>query len=282
MNAGSSMLKKTIFSLLLLCSFTWLSSQECRFFDEPQCFCDLFCGPHRFGIGPEFYYIERKREGERPEDGWMIGERFYYERLRPWCIYYGADQYYATGHVTRKRACGGQSKSKLQDAEVEGRLGYTLLNTWPVSVMFTPFIGFGNFTGTSKILKPRFLKLTFRPSYNYVTAGFLSNYFFCNGFASIGLNMKWKFMSHARNKIIDNAIECHPIVFYQDMGERTHIQVDVPFTYYYWCCREQFFEISIVPFYRNRIYGSQENCPFDFLETKYEMWGCRYMITFVF
>ncbi len=276
------MLKQSILFLLIFCSFTSLSSQEYRLFGESNCFCDLFCGPHRLAIGPEFYYIERHREGEKPEDGWMYGERFFYERLRPWCIYYGADQYYATGCISKKRDCGKKSKSKLQDAEVEGRLGYTLLNTWPVTVMFTPFIGYGNFTGRIRLLEPHFLKLTFKPSYNYFTSGFLSAYYFCNGCASIGCNVKWKFMSHATNKIIDNAIECHPIVFYQNMGLRTQLQIDFPFTYYYWCDREQAYEISIVPFYRNRIYGAKENCPFDFLETKYEMWGARFMIIYAF
>lgn len=277
------MSKKLIAFLLIFSACLPLKSFECRFFPDPQCFCDLFCGPHRLGIGPEFYSIERFRDTsiDSRECGWMIGERFFYERVHPWCIYYGADQYYATGTLTRITDCGTQFKTKLQDAEVEGRIGYTLAHKW-FNVLFTPFFGYGNFTGTSKFLKPSFLRIKFRPTYNFISYGFMSNCFFCNGQVSLGFNVKWKSMTHATNKVTDCTEECHPFVFYQKMGERTQIQIDVPLMYYYWCCREDAFEISIVPFYRNRIYGAHENCPFDFFETKYEMWGARFMIDYVF
>ena len=275
------MLKNLVFFLLICCSFAPLSGFQCQLYDTPTCFCDLFCGPHRLGIGPEFYYIERKRDGKKAEDGYMIGERMTYERLRPWCIYYGAEQYYAVGCISRRTLVSTEMLSKLQDAEVEARIGYTLMNSWRFYFMFTPFVGYGNFTGTNKFLLPRFLKLTFRPTFNYFTTGFLSALYFCNGQASIGLNIKWKSMRHSINRVIDRS-HGHCISFYQRMGDRTQIQVDLPLTYYYWYAREQAFEIAIVPFYRNRIYGAHRNFPFDFLETKFEMWGSRFMINYAF
>lgn len=280
----SNMLHKIVLPLLIFCSFATLYGQgQQQLFPDPLCFCDLLCGPNHLGLGPETYYMERKRDGERAENGWMFGERLYYERLRPNCLYYGAEQYYAVGCISRRTQFDTAFVLKMIDAEVEGRFGYTLYNRSPISVMFTPFVGYGNFTGTSKYIQPHFLRLTFHPTFDYFTAGFLSAYFFCNGFASIGLNMKYKFMHHGINKVIDRTHDdCRCVAFYQSMGNRTHIQVDVPFTYYYWCCREQPFEISIVPFYRNRIYGGQNNFHFDFIETNIQMWGGRFMLVYVF
>lgn len=287
-------MKKKYFILFFLCLCSLLQGWE-FYYPNEKSICTLLRSPHRISIGPEFYYLERQREGEHTQGGWMIGENMVYERLVPFGIYYGAEQYYAAGCVSAKFGCGGNLISKLIDAEAEGRLGYTFYNDYLCTFTLTPFVGWGDFHGTNKFRNPRAIKhIRFRPSYQYTTIGFLSALYLCDGTTTFGINIKLKFMHKAQNIIEDHARRCPDsrhhhhckscdfLCYLQEMGNKTLYQIDFPLTYHCWGCREQSYDFSIIPFFRNRKYGAKANCPFDFLETTIRMWGARVLITYLF
>ncbi len=296
---------------------------------------DILCGPDRFSLGPEVYYVERDRQilfdlkGKLPSElhqkGWMYGERFSYDRVRFNALYYGADQYYAVGKVQGCCSFGMCPQVNLTDAEIEGRLGYTLGFSSPYSFYFTPLVGFGNFTGKEVVIRyarnrrlfilpshqdfvdPHMaarLKITNRPRLYFFSAGFLSGFFF-NECSSAGVNFKVKIPTSARNKLEFCFSKRQNDIYYYDdddnwegcgckedcfrstslcqkMGKLVMYQVDVPLTFYGYYIREEAFELSLIPFWRNRLYGYRQNYPFDFPKTTYNMVGARFLVTYVF
>jgi hypothetical protein len=298
---------------------------------------DILCGPDRFSLGPEVFFVERDRQillkneflpHQIEQTGWMYGERFSYDRIRFNALYYGVDQYYAVGHVEGCLKGGIHPRVNLTDAEVEGRLGYTVGFSSPINAFFTPLVGFGYYAGKEVVkrygrnlnllivasqqdlidpLHFETLTITNRPRIYFYSLGFLTGVFL-NECSSVGINFKAKIPTSAKNKVefcykkphnyydyYDyNSCDCkdacgcckrrcdHSTGLCQEMGKVAMYQIDVPLTFYGYCIREEAFELSLIPFWRNRIYGYSKNVPFNFPETTYKMVGARFLVTYVF
>ena len=79
---------------------------------------------HRLDVGPEIYYLKRKKEGGSYQSGVLYGGRATFERNKVPGIYYALDAYAAYGRINGKTSSGKKLKSKILDSEFQGFLGY--------------------------------------------------------------------------------------------------------------------------------------------------------------
>lgn len=107
------------------------------------------CYPNFLALGPEFYLLKRTRDGGAKQDGWIIGGRISYDRIKPYRLYLGGDFLYATGKLTGKTATGKEMLSSLTDENGEVRIGITLQQEGGRCFFIVPFVGYGFFRETN-------------------------------------------------------------------------------------------------------------------------------------
>ncbi len=234
-------------------------------------------GPHTFSIGPEAYYMVRAREGGSRQYGGLYGGRFCYERLRRSAVYWGAEGYYATGRLNGHDGLDRQIKSKKTDMEIEGRLGYSLQWRSGIPISFTPFFCGGYFKEKNKFIDPSPIECTISEYFPYAGIGFLSRFYVVNNF-SLGVNFKTKYMLGAKCTIDKDPFNDDIHLLIED---KFIYDVDLPMTYSF-CTRGHKVETSVVPFFCYRQYGRHEGHPFDYLGTRYQIYGARLMFTYTF
>lgn len=277
----------TILSLIVLGSVPLLAQDTVSFFNpnmEQICHeeCNNTCSehysfplPHKFSIGPEFYHLQRTREGGTKQDGWMYGVRGSYDRIKRYKLYWGIEGHWAQGTLKGHNGLDDTIKSTFTDAQIEGRLGYTLQAKCTYKPSLTPFVGYGFFRDTNKFKDPSPLLVKFVTTYRYVAYGFLSSIEPRDNF-NIGLNFKGWSMIHARTKVEDDPEEENNSML---MGERFNYRIELPIQYRYCACNEHL-ELGLVPFYEFRHYGRRENFPFDYADTKFRLWGVTIELTY--
>lgn len=260
-------------------NFSYNQANEWEYDTDYDC-CD--CEPEQeclpvlrniFYLGPDIYHVKRLRRGGTHQSGVLCGVRGGYDRIKRYNFYVGVEGAWASGEITGESASGSHLKSTLTEAEIEGRLGYTLGTKHACRPTFTPFVGVGYFNQTNKFRAPSPVPLHFTDTFQYGVVGFLSNIYFMPCL-SAGVNFKAKFVYDPRSRI-SNDPEGEDVTL--KFGEKTQYEVDLPITFYFDFC-DQCWTLSGVPFYIYRHYGEMPNFPFDFVETKYIIYGGRLLL----
>ena len=240
---------------------------------------DFWCirGPHSLTVGPEVYYTHRTREGGSKQKGVLYGGEFCYERLRRSALYWGVEGYYAAGTLKGHDGVDRKIRSKKQDMEIEGRLGYSLKWCWSIPISFTPYFCGGYFQEINQFVEPTPLTYKIKDYFPFIGAGFLSRFYVTPTF-SVGVNFKANYMLGAKSRITDSSLDESIRLIIED---KFFYEVELPLTYSY-CIRSCQWETSFVPFFRYRQYGHHEGFPFDYLETRYQIYGAKLLWRYIF
>jgi len=234
-------------------------------------------GPHRLYIGPEFYHAKRTKDSGSKQTGWLWGGRGLYERRRHAGFYWAADAYYACGEISGKTASGSSLLSKLRDSEIEGRLGYAFCVKKDAKLTMIPYGGYGYFYSKNAFKKPSPLPYDLDICFEYGLLGAEAS-FFPFPCLECGLNFKAKYMLEGKSKVKDDPDFDN---FTQEIESQIQYEADLPFRYYSCLCNKQFIAV-FAPFYRYRHFGGKVNWPFDFIDTKYSIYGARLLISIFF
>lgn len=229
--------------------------------------------PYSIYVGPEIYHMRRWRDGGTVQTGRLDGLRCGIDKIQKYCFYYGFDALYAEGDLSGHTGSDFPLKSTIRDLTLEGRLGYALESISTRCPYFVPFAGFGYFNEINDFHSPSPIPFTFTDSFYYITTGFLSGINF-TPLLSMGLNFKIRFMLNGRSRVTDDP-------FYEDltlsMKEETHYRLEVPFICKLWYPNQNF-KIGCVPFYEYRHFGGRVAYPFNFVDTKFSLFGARFAI----
>lgn len=228
------------------------------------------------GIGPEIYYAERAKEGGAKQNGTLYGVRISFDYVKRYKFYWGADGLWAKGTI-KGHVENAHLKSDLEDANIEGRFGYTFQSkTWRCA-SFTPFFGLGYFWENNHYRHPSPLELHFDTHFCYVPIGFLSQLFVTPCWA-IGVNFKIRVLVDGKQTVShDPQFNDHSLHF----QEKLQYRVELPITHFFnWNCAR--LAAAFVPFYEYRPYGHRANFPFDFLETKFKFYGATLKLLYLF
>jgi len=237
-----------------------------------------FGGEHFLSIAPEIQFMVRTRGEDNRQTGLLYGMRLNYDRFMPWSLYWGGEAFVAWGSLDGKNGFGDHLHSHKRDSDVEARLGYTMqFHACCAPFYFSPFVVGGYFEGTNRYVAPSPLELRFCNYFPYMGLGFLSRTYTTETF-SIGLNFKTKFTIGAKSLITDDPDFDDQLLIIED---KVLYELDIPFNFRY-CCWGHPFEFSLTAFYRYRHYGEHSNFPFDFVDTRFQVWGGRASFTVIF
>lgn len=230
-----------------------------------------------FFIGPEFYYLSRTRDGGTNQNGMMYGGRIGFERIKRCHWYLGTDILYAKGKLEGSSSSGSHIKSEMTDTIYEGRLGYTFQHNYGLYAFIVPFIGGGYFREVNDFTAPTPLPITFTDTFKYATAGVLTGLQFAN-YWNLGINFKLKWMLDGKSRVSDDPdFDDETLI----MDNQFQYRLEVPLSYQF-CYYSTYLEAEIVPFYEHRHFGGRENFPFDFIDTKFHLWGARLELSYRF
>lgn len=262
--------RKPLATLLTCLSILTFSPSQAD--NEYECACqcepDWLNMPYQFYFGPECYRSSRAKEGGSRQRGWMYGARGGVDYLKRYCIYWGGDVACATGHLYGKSGRGISLKSRMKDASVEGRLGYTFQRKHGCRPMLALFVSGGYFSERNNYSRPHDFPVHFHITYPYVGAGFISRVDFTDHL-QLGVNFKFKYPLEPECRVShDPENPRHKL----GIEERFQYRVEVPLKYQFSRCRDIYI-VSIAPFFEYREYGRKAGYPFDFFETKFDIYG---------
>lgn len=262
-------------------SSTEYTPSDC--YQEDYCYCQdappFLCRPSTLSLGPEVYYVQRSRKGGTKQHGTPMGVRLTYDYIKRYCFYVGGQAFYGTGTLDGHTGLGSKIRSRLTDYQIEGSLGYTFQMRCCPYFALTPYLGYGYFREITKFSPPSPLTLKYTIQYDYVAFGFLSSIYITPYF-SAGLNVRMRSPWEARCKISDDPDFEN---FQQHVGDRIQYRIELPLTYTGRTIGNcDWLQISLVPFYEQRLYGERENFPFDFLKTKLNIYGANLQFIFRF
>lgn len=227
-------------------------------------------------MGPEIYYVHRSKEGGAEQSGTLYGVRLGYDHIHRYKLYWGLDALWAKGTLEGKVE-KDRIKSTLTDANVEARLGYTFQSKCWRCASLTPYTGIGYFWEDNFFKHPSPLSIHFKNRFSYIPFGFLSQIFITPNW-SIGANFKLRYLLYSEVRA-SNDPENEDTTQYYD--ERLQYRAEIPLTYFA-CWNRNSLAVSFVPFYEYRPYGHRANFPFDFLETKFRLYGATLKFLYLF
>jgi hypothetical protein len=234
-------------------------------------------GPHFVSLGPEIYYLKRKKEGGSFQDGMLYGVHGTYERLRHCGFYWAADGYYATGCIEGETKSGKPLKSNLTDSQIEGRLGYSLCYSFCPKLRLIPYAGYGYFRSVNDFKKPSPLLLKFTDEFQYVAGGAM---------LIIDINPNWDAGVHYKYKYpwepkcrVSRDPENETLTL--NVGTEYQYEIEIPIRYHR-CWKGRNIGITLAPFHRFTHYGAQANFPSDVIDTRFRIWGARCMLRAAF
>lgn len=230
-----------------------------------------------FEIGPEIYHMRRWREGGTHQSGRMDGIYIAGERFKKEGWYVGADALFATGNLNGKSGSGRTLRSVIDDTIYEGRLGYTFQSALAECSFFTPYGGYGYFRETNTFYPPSPIPFKFIDTFNYFTCGFLSGVNF-TPLLSMGVNFKVRFMLNGKSKVENDPLFDSVTLL---MNNETHYQIEIPMTYGSCQCWG-YTEAAFIPFYEFRHFGGRMGFPFDYIDTKFSLWGAKLTLAYRF
>ena len=238
--------------------------------------CVLFKGS-QLALGPEAYYIDRRKEGGTRQDGVLFGIRGKVDRILPCAFYLGAEGAFATG-ISKGHTGGGASiRSRMSDYQYEGRIGYTFPWTFGVCGTITPYFVYGQYVGMNDFLDPSPITLRYRNSYRYGGGGMITK-FEIGSCLTAGFQWSITTSLNPHSTITEDPIEDDQTLI---MEEKVQYAFEVPVQYKRCMCGG-IFEVGITPFIRLRHYGGRENFPTDFFTTKFYIYGSRLDLSYGF
>jgi len=232
---------------------------------------------NQLALGPEIYYVQRSKEGGTRQGGTLYGARLSYHRIKRCGWYLGGDALYATGTLSGKSGADDTIRSTFTDKYVEGRVGYTFQQKCGYELAFTPFLGYGYFWETNNFRSPSPITVHFENQFSYVPVGFLSH-MYLNDNLGLGLNFTTRFLLEHEIKVTHDELFGDGELHYK---EKNQYRVELPITYDF-CFYERLWRVSFEPFFEYRQYGHLANFPFDFLETKFRVYGANLQLVLLF
>ena len=232
--------------------------------------CEDYQLVNQIALGPEVYWVKRLKDGGTKQTGPLAGVRLTYDRLKRYGWYLGADALYARGTLKGRSGADERIRSKLTDEYVEGRFGYTFQEKTGCNFLFTPFFGIGYFRETNNFCHPSHIPVHFQNSFSYVPFGFISHLYLSDRFG-MGVKFTTRYLFKQHNKVTNDPDHSNMTLQYN-----AHFQyrLEIPMTYDCCFCNRQW-RISLAPFFEYRRYGKMANFPFDFLDTKFRIYGAN-------
>lgn len=250
--------------ILMICMLTAELSALSRWpFNEPM----------TVYVGPETYYLKRTRKGGSEQTGWLYGGRALYERLIPSGFYWALDGYYAYGCIDGKSSSGKTLKSNLTEAEVEGRLGYSICFKCLPRFSFTPYGGYGGYYGKNAFIHPTTIHCKFHDRIHYASGGFILSVRIKPCWQA-AIDFRAKYMLHGKS-VITNDPDRENLSL--TMNNEWQYELALP-VYYQTCWKGHYLKMIIAPFYRYRHFGGMFNFPYDFIDTKLRSYGGRLLV----
>ncbi len=230
----------------------------------------IFEGPYRISVGPTVYHLQRTKEGGSNQQGVLGGVQACVERWRPKGVYWGLEGTYATGRLHGHTASGRTIDSRLTEKEVEGRLGYNIAANFN-RFQLVPFICGGKYECENKFVAPSPMTTTFNDHFDFIGYGF---YLVCNLVDRFyyGFTFKAHYATNGWDELTHD-----PGVEDSKSRIKSEWQYDVEFPFQYGSTH-QGWAMQLIPFYRFRHFGGMESYPFDFIETKFTIYGARLMV----
>ena len=229
--------------------------------------------PNILDVGPEVYYIRRQRAGGTKQVARMDGIFVDYDRLRRYSWYFGGTYSYAQGRLKGHTGSQREMVSTLTDTLWEGRFGYNFQRRGAKGYFIAPYGGYGYFDEINDFHPPSPLAVKFKNTFNFVTAGFLSGVNFSSVF-SMWIDVKMKFMLNGETKVTDDPVVGDNTLL---MNNEVLARIEVPLIFSPSQVRMGL-EFVIDPFYEFRHYGGREGFPFDFVDTKYNLYGANFAL----
>lgn len=228
--------------------------------------------PYEVLIGPEVYHLERRVTEGGHQEGLLGGARMRIERIHPRSLYIGLEGWSATGQLRGDDTTYAPMDSWMTDAQVEGRLGYTTYTSYIPSVLFTFFFGYGKFFSCNHFSKDYRLPVTFHNEFEFFSAGLKTRAYIQDG-VSIGVDLKLKSMFEGIRRITGDPSQDDVSI---RMGDELQYSFDFPLQAAF-CVRGWTVLANVTPFYRLRHYGYQAHPTFDFFDTQFHIFGCRFL-----
>ena len=228
-------------------------------------------------FGPELYHVNRHRAGGTRQSGNSAGVRLTYDRIKRYHYYLGAQLFYGTGILRGHTGNGDDLRSRLTERQLEGNVGYTFQSKCYRHASFTPFLGYGYFKDVNKFSPPSNLQIKFSTQFRYISFGFLSSVYVLPSL-TVGINGRFKWPWQTRCKVTDDP---DFDTIRQIVEDKLHYRIELPITYF-GCLLKDHFEIAVVPFFEQRLYGARENFPFDFYKTRFTLYGANIQLIYRF
>jgi hypothetical protein len=249
--------------------FSTLYAQEpyCCYEQEESCCEELSLNRWEFYIGPDWFNLNRRREGGTKQNGNIYGLRAGFDRLKCFGWYIGAEVDYSSGTLKGHDRRGRSLKSQYTESMIEGKVGYTLQMRTGFQFSITPFIGLGYSVERNNFTDPSPLPIHFKTRYTYVETGFLSWMHLCEQW-ELGLNFKTKYPLSPKCFVSNDPVQ-EPML--QRIGDELFYRLELPITYR--LNSEYNFAVRANPYYEYRKYGQHFNFPADFFETQFNIYG---------
>ncbi len=258
-------MKKTVFLFCLF--FAPLTSIE----------WNILTGPRTVSLGPEVYSMHRNRANGSKQHGWLWGVHAIFERERENALYWGVEGRWAEGDLDGHLANAMKLHSRLSEGDIEGRVGFFGSFTYGYPIAIIPFVGGGYYWGTNDFHHPSPMRVKFHDRYSFWSVGFLTK-ITLTPCLQTGLRFFARRMGHGYTHVSDDP-EFSSVNI--EMNNKWHFLIDIPIIYSFTLC-EKTFGININPFFEYRRLGGRENFPFDFIDTQFQNWGVRLLLTHSF
>jgi hypothetical protein len=237
----------------------------------------LSAGCHRLFLGPDVpIHMDRTRASGSRQHGYLYGAEGGYERSKRFGFYWGARGYYAKGNLHGRDPRGNKIESRQTEGELEGRFGYTLGWRCFLEPSITPFIAYGYLRDINDFAPPSPMAICSRCSFQYPAVGFLSS-ISCAG-VSIGFMGKLIYLTSGKCRVSEDPKYDDVTI---QVNDELSYRLELPVSYAF-CNWHHSFRMSAVPFWWYRHYGGREGWPFDYVDTRIQIWGLRLMLSTFF
>jgi hypothetical protein len=234
-------------------------------------------GPHTVFLGPEFCHNTRKREGGSKQSGFLLGGHFRYDRISPNSLYWALDAFYDSGKMFGKTANGNKIKSTINEYEIQGRLGYSFYFPNCFELLVIPYGAYSYYYGTNKFHHPSPVTYKLHDKLHLAGPGLWIS-MSINQNCRCGLDFQAKYMIEGKNKVTsDPKFDSVSL----EIESEWQYEIDLPIEFTVPFC-DKTLEFRFVPFYTFRHYGGKPNYPFDFVETKFQIYGARLLLNLGF
>ncbi len=233
-----------------------------------------FLSPQTLNVGPEIYHTKRIRHGGTHQKGYLYGTTLQYEHLSKYGLYLSAQGRLAYGKLSGFSGKGHRISSHQLDSELEGSLGGSYsFNKFTLA----SFGGGGYYYGINKYGHPTPIPLKFHDTFSFLTLGSLIQWN-PSGEFSMTLTHKVRFMVKGQSKIMNDPNYDTQTL---PMNEQRHYEISLSQDFKL-PLKRGLYGFSFTSFYRYRHYGGRANFPFDFIDTKFIIYGINASATYLF